>query len=213
MKLYYYPYAPYSRKVLLAAHERGVTFERDVCAPFIPTDKKRLKAAHPLATVPLLVDGDDVFTESSLIVEHFDLVAGDDRPLIPRDPRRALPVRAMDRFGDSHLMGPTAYIAWASRKPEEKQNTEKLRAQRDVIDIAMRILEGICSRQAFLVGEELSLGDLSPAAAISCMLVDKTLATLDPWPNVERWYKGIIERPSFVAILDECKTVPLPPGF
>jgi glutathione S-transferase len=214
MKLHYYPHAPYSRKVLLGAYEKGVQFERILCAPFDGAAKAALKSVHPLATIPLLEDGAEIVTESSLILEYFDLVSPGSVRLIPEDPREALRVRALDRFGDAHLMGPTVYLAWALRKPVEQQNAEKIAAQRRTVETALGLLEArLADGRRFLAGTALTMGDCSSVAALSCLLSDGSLPSLDPWPRVGAWYRHLTTRPSFAAILDECQSVPLPPGF
>jgi len=213
MKLLHYPHAPYSRKVLLAAYEKGVAFESEICAPFEKAAKERLRGIHPLGTVPLLVDGDEIMTESSIIVEYFDLASESGPVLVPRDPRVALRARTIDRFGDSYLMGPTAYLAWSLRKTVETQNTDKIRSQRATVETALGLADGWLGERAFLAGDALTMGDLSPVSAISCLLSDRTLPDLSCWPNVARWYQAMIARPSFVKVLEECAKVPLPPGF
>ncbi len=213
MKLLHYPHAPYSRKVLLAAYEKEVSFDGEICAPFERPAKERLRALHPLATVPLLLDGEETFTESSIIVEYFDLASKRGPLLVPHDAQVALRARAIDRFADAHLMSPTAYLAWSTRKPAEQQNTEKIRAQRGVVDTALGFLDRWLAGSPFLVGDALTMADLSPVSAISCLLSDRTIPDLTPWPNVARWYEAMIGRPSFVALLAECAKVPLPPGF
>jgi glutathione S-transferase len=213
MRLHYYPHAPYSRKVLFGAYEKGVTFERAICAPFDKDAKAALKAVHPLATVPLLVDGSEVVTESSLILEYFDLVSPGGARLVPEDPREALHVRALDRFGDSNLIGPTVYLAWALRRPAEQQNAEKVAANRRTMETALGLLEARLDGREFLGGSAVGMGDCSSVAALSCLLADGSLASLDPWPRVGAWYARLVARPSFQAILEECRTVPLPPGF
>lgn len=212
MQLHYYPHAPYSRKVLLAAYEKAVAFDRKICPPFGPA-KAALTALHPFATVPLLVDGAEILTESSIIVEAFDLASGSGPALVPPDPRLALRARALDRLSDAHVMAPTAYLAWALRKPEETRNHQKIDAQRAALLVALDVLDAAIGEHAFVAGAALTLADLSPAAAISCLLADRTLADLAAFPRVKRWYGAMITRPSFSTIFAECRDVPLPPGF
>lgn len=214
MKLSNYPHAPYSRKVLLAAYEKEVAFESVVCPPFDREAKEALKRVHPLATVPLLVaDDGEVMTESSIIIEYLDQVSTRGPELLPSDRRAALRARAFDRFSDSNLMGPTAYLAWALRKPVETQNTEKIAAQRKTLETALALADAALGKHAFCAGDAITIADLSPAAAISCQLSDKTIPGLDAWPNVKRWFEAMKARPSFVRIFEDCTRVPLPPGF
>lgn len=214
MKLLHYPHAPYTRKVLLAAYEKEVAFDEQICAPFEREAKAALKAIHPLGTVPLLVSDDgELLTESSIIVEHFDMISDRGPRLVPRDPREALRVRALDRFSDSHLMGPTAYLAWAMRKPAETQNSEKIRAQLGVVETALGIADERLARHAFMAGDALTMADLSPVAALACQLSDGSLKNLERWPNVTRWYEAMLARPSYDRLRRACAKVALPPGF
>lgn len=213
MKLFYYPWAPYTRKVLLAAFEKESVFEPVLTSPFDKTAKAALKAAHPLATIPLLVlDSDEPMTESVIIVEHFDLGSDRGPKLLPTDPRAALVVRALDRFIDSHLMSPTQYLAFATRKPVEQQNTEKIRAQRNTVETAIGLMDARLGKHPFLAGEEIRMADLSLTASIACQLLDGTQSSLERWPNLTRWFKTMIARPSFKRVVEECSRVP-PPGL
>ncbi len=211
--LHYYPQAPYSRKVLLAAHEKQIVFEKVICPPHDVAAKQRLRVVHPLATVPLLVDGDAVLTESSIIVEHFDLISDRGPRLISDDRATALRQRALDRFSDAHVIAPSTYIVWTMRKPPAEQNVEKMRAERAALAVALGILDAALEREEFVAGEAITIADMAPAASVSCMLMDGVLADLTAWPSLARWYDAMIKRPSFLAIFEECATVPLPPGF
>ncbi|MGH7327970.1 MAG: glutathione S-transferase family protein, partial [Polyangiaceae bacterium] len=103
MKLYLYPPAPFSRKVLLATYERGISLDLTVVTPFDPVAKEAMRKIHPIVSLPLLVtDSGSVIPESSVIAEYLDLITPGD-PLLDRDPLAALPMRSFDRYGDQLL--------------------------------------------------------------------------------------------------------------
>jgi len=208
MKLYCYPHAPYSRKVLLACEELGTAVEHETCAPFEPEAKKRLRTLHPLATVPLLVDGDTLLMESSLIVEHLD----EQGRLVPLDRRSALEVRAWDRFADAHLMATAAYLAWAMRKPPPR-NEEKIAAQQKTVHVALGLLDERLTGRAWIAGESLSLADLSCLAAVVALVGDRSIESLDAWPALRAWKARAEARASYQKVVEICRAVPLPPGF
>ena len=213
MRLVHYPHAPYSRKVLLAAYETETAFDSEICPPFSAATRGTLDAFVPLATVPLLIDGDLTLTESSIIVEHFDLLSTRGARLLASDPREALRARAIERFCDANLIGPTVYLAWSLRKPEASQNGPHIAAERTKLETALSMVDGWIGERRFVLGDQFSFADLSPAAAISCLLTDGTIRDLDRWKNVARWYHDISSRPSFARIVEECRSVSLPPGY
>src|SRR5262245_62052159 len=102
MKLFVFPHAAYSRKVLIAAYEKDVKFdEEQIVPPFDLEAMARLRREqHPLATVPLLrLDDGRYLTDSTTIVEYLDLRWPSPR-MVPVDSEDALEVRRLDRLFD-----------------------------------------------------------------------------------------------------------------
>ncbi|WP_306046204.1 glutathione S-transferase family protein [Nioella sp. MMSF_3534] len=60
------------------------------------------RALVPQGTIPALVEGDFVLTESDAIVEYLD-ETGIGRPLLPREPRARARARALSRLVDTRL--------------------------------------------------------------------------------------------------------------
>src|SRR6516165_7647108 len=88
MKLYSGPLSLFSRKVEIALHEKGLSFEREM-VPFSQTKGYAPKhpavlAANPKAQVPVLVDGDLTLFDSTLIIEYLE-DAYPAPPLFPAD--------------------------------------------------------------------------------------------------------------------------------
>lgn len=69
-----------------------------------PEKVGRLRLLWPPGQFPVLEDGDSVFIESSILIEHLDLAYPHSGQLIPPDPAAALEVRFMDRVFDNHVM-------------------------------------------------------------------------------------------------------------
>lgn len=104
MPIFYgHPFSSYTWKALIALYEKGIEFDYRNVDPEFPAHDKELRALWPVAKFPLLVDGDRILFETSIIVEYLDRVQPAP-PMIPDDPDAALRVRQMDRVFDLHVM-------------------------------------------------------------------------------------------------------------
>ena len=213
MKLYLFPHAPYSRKVLLAVYEKGIEIQKETVSPDDKAARQTLKAFYPIFTLPLLVLSDGTpLPESSIIIEHLELTSPAEPRLLPTYPMDALRVRAFDRLGDQ-LLAATAYLAFALGKPTEKQNAERIAVNKKVVHAALGLLDHALQERTFLHGEGLSLADLGPACAVASLLSDRSLESVKAWAGVERWFAGITARPTWQRIVSDCLAVPPPPGL
>ena len=62
--------SPYVRKVLVCLEVKGIAYEIDHMVPFFGDD--RFSKLSPLRRIPVLVDGDLVLTDSSVICEYLE---------------------------------------------------------------------------------------------------------------------------------------------
>ena len=213
-QLFHFPWAPYARKALLAGYEVEADFDEIITPAFEKPVMAALRArTSPLATMPLLLLEDGSFiSESSLIVEYFDLKAPERGRLVPLDPYAALEVRGYDRLADA-LLGPTQYLTWALRKPPAATNHERIAQMRgkmnDVFDALQARLEG----RTFLFDERFTMADIGFACAISILIADRSiaLAQLDSHRQVRRWYDRLVDRPAWQKMVACAERVPRPP--
>lgn len=71
MILYHFPTSPFSRRVRLALSRKSVAVElRDARA--VPEHRAEVNRLNPLHTVPVLVDGEQVVTDSTAIWHYLD---------------------------------------------------------------------------------------------------------------------------------------------
>ena len=107
MKLYSGPVSLFSRKVEIALHEKGLSFER-IQVPFsqtrgyAPKDPAVL-AANPKGQVPVFVDGDLVLYDSTVIVEYLE-DAYPTPALFPKAPQDKARCRLLDVFADEVML-------------------------------------------------------------------------------------------------------------
>jgi glutathione S-transferase len=214
LKLFHYPWAPYARKALLAGYELDLPFEEIVTPAFDKQCMAELRArTTPLATLPLLVLDDGGFvSESSLIIEHFDLEGPDRGRLVPLDPRDALRVRGFDRLAEG-LLAPTLYLTWALRKAPEATNHKKIAEMRAKMNVVFGVFDRHLDGKAFLFDERFTMADIAPSCAISVLVADRSIALddLDAYPHVRRWYDLIRQRPAWKRLEECAANVPRPP--
>lgn len=92
--------SPYVRKVLVALALKGVDYEIDPIVPFFGDD--RFDEISPLRRIPVMIDGDLVLCDSTVICEYLD-DAYPGHPLKSADPADRARARWIEEFADSRL--------------------------------------------------------------------------------------------------------------
>jgi glutathione S-transferase len=100
-----HPFSSYTWKGEIALIEKDADYRFRNVDPAEPDNGAELARLSPSGKFPLLVDGERVLYESSIIIEYVDRKYPDAPRLIPDDPPAALQVRLMDRMFDNHVMG------------------------------------------------------------------------------------------------------------
>ena len=79
MLLYYTPFSPFSRKVIVVAYEKGVRDQIETVltevGTHVPLDTEvhdRLSRTTPLMKIPVLIDGELTLFDSRVIAEYLD---------------------------------------------------------------------------------------------------------------------------------------------
>jgi len=106
MKLYDFPRCPYCQKVRLALAEKGLEYDR-VLVDLIKREQKEgdFIKMNPYGKVPVLVDGETVLYESSVINEYLE-EKYPDPPLMPSEPASKARTRMLCYFADNHFNTP-----------------------------------------------------------------------------------------------------------
>jgi glutathione S-transferase len=212
-KLFHYPWAPYARKALLAGYDLELAFDEVVTPAFDKECMAELRRrTTPLATTPLLLLEDGSFiSESSLIIEYFDLESPERGRLVPLDPHAALRVRSFDRLAEG-LLGPTLYLTWALRKPPAETNHKKIAEVRGKMNTVFGVFDQHLDGKSFLFDDRFTMADIAPACAISVLVADRSikLEDLDEHRNVRRWYERVQARPSWKRMEECAARIPRP---
>ncbi|MGH6780560.1 MAG: glutathione S-transferase family protein [Sphingomonadaceae bacterium] len=92
--------SPYVRKVLACLALKGLSYEIDPITPFFGDD--HFERMSPLRRIPVLVDGDVVLCDSSVICAYLD-EAYPGYPLLPLNIRDRARARWLEEFADTRL--------------------------------------------------------------------------------------------------------------
>ncbi len=92
--------SPYVRKVLACIELKGIGYEIDPITPFFGNDE--FSALSPLRRIPVLIDGDVVLGDSSVICTYIDEIHPDP-PLLPSGPVDRARARWFEEYADSRL--------------------------------------------------------------------------------------------------------------
>ena len=196
MKLHWSPRSPFVRKVMIVAHELGLTERIDCVRTVVATTRPHapLMEENPLSKIPTLVlDDGTVLYDSPVICEYLDsLHAG--RKLVPADRSERMTALRRQALGDGFLD-----FLLLLRNERERAHPS-----------AVHVATFGTKKQAALKALDKESGDLSASpfsvghVAIGCALsyLDFRFADED-WradhPGIARWHRDFSQRPSVRA--------------
>ncbi|MCW3845734.1 glutathione S-transferase family protein [Sphingomonas sp. LB-2] len=191
--------SPYVRKVLVALAIKGLIHEVDPITPFFGNDE--FSKLSPLRRIPVLIDGDLVLNDSTVICEYLD-EAYPQPLLMPASPADRARARWMEEFADSRLGD---LIIWrlfyrrivAPRVYKLAPDEAEIAKVTDVeLPAAMDWIEERAPAEGFLFGH-LCIADISYA----CFFRNALLAgwTIDAarWPRTAAWIARVEAVPAF----------------
>jgi glutathione S-transferase len=174
---------------LLAPHERI-----DAGLSFGIVNTPEYRAKNPNGLVPTIEDDGFVLWESNAIIRYLaQKHAGG--ALWPNDAKaRADADRWMDWQTTTlqPAMGPA--FMHLVRLPPEKRDASQVGPSRDRTEECVAIMEGALAGKRCIAGDQLTMGDVALGPAIHRWL--NLPLERKPRPNVERWYRELIERPA-----------------
>jgi len=192
MQLYYNVTSPYTRKVRIVLHEKGL-FDRTEQILVDPwSDPAMLHAAVPVGRVPALVTDDGlVLGESTTICDYLDSLPSvglGGASLIGRD---RWPVMARTAVAQG-IIDASFAIAIEARRPEALRSAETVARHKRAI---LRILAGAEAKDG-----RFDLGDISLAAALGYLdLRVQDVGWRQARPDIAAWYGIASQRPSMLA--------------
>ncbi len=200
MILYWTKLSSYSAKTRIACALKRIAPELR-----LPPDGSYRSEAYrrivPLGTVPALVDGDMVLSESDAIVEYLE-ERFPDPSLLPGTARERARIRFLSRFHDLHLEPPLRAL-FAQAAPSTR-DAAVVAAQGDAFARRLALLEGFLDDTGpFAAGPGPTLADCGfpPTLAIA----DGLLAILGRppvhGPRTRRWRDAVAADPRIESVM------------
>lgn len=199
MKLYTGPLSLFSAKVRIVLDEKGLVPDEHVSVGWSLADRylphhPDVVRLNPRRKVPVLVDGDTVLTESTVICEYLDEVYPEP-PLLPRTPAARARCRTLESFADEVFFPPLwDFVEEAFYPPAEAgRDTKRLDAARALLDALYAELDGELAGRSYLCG------DYSVADVANFVMVSAAAGMgAPPDPSHERlagWLARTLARP------------------
>ncbi|MEJ7932942.1 glutathione S-transferase family protein [Sphingobium sp. AN558] len=200
MLFYYHPLSSYCWKVLIALYENATPF-----TPGMMEDDgiaQEWRTLWPIGKFPILMDGDRLVAEASIIVEYLGQAAPGPFVPIPADPDTALEVRLMDRLFDNYVMAPMqAAVADRIRPNGVPKDPFAVEQAMALLAKAYDLIEARIAGRHWAAGADFSLADCAAAPAL--FYADYVLPFRDSHPELGAYMARLEARPSFARVLEE----------
>lgn len=202
--LYHYPLCPFSRKVRLHLHEKGIPFTLEN----EPIWKKREEFIdlNPTGQVPVLVDNDFVIPDSKAISEYIEEVFGG-IALMPTTPKERAEVRRLIGYIDGKFYQEVTknivYEKTLKRLFDQGgPDSRHIREGNKNLNEHLAYFSWLIEKRTWLALEKLTLADLALASHLSC-LDYLGHVSWESFPDIKEWYMRIKSRPSFQPLLND----------
>ena len=189
------------RKVVLAAQELGIAFERaDAGGVFGIVKTPEYLAKNPNALVPLVEDDQVQLWESNVIVRYLCARYSPDGLYPLALPRRFDAERWMDwQQTTLNPAGRPAFMQWI-RTPAERRDPQVIASSVAATEGLFAMLDDHLARRPFMAGDTLTMADLPIACEVHRWV--KLPQPRTARPHLDRWYDGMLARPSSRGVLD-----------
>ncbi|UCC13331.1 MAG: glutathione S-transferase family protein [Gammaproteobacteria bacterium] len=193
IRFYNKPECPFCYRVRLVMSYLGVTYQN--LPHDDPDNEREWRSLTHAKTVPVLVDGDLVLTDSPVMLEYLqDLHGG----LLPEDPRDRARVRSLVQFADNPLGRASREIVFAKRGvPEVDQDQERIAAgTRGFLDALPELTERLGDNEFFSDHYSVADAALSGRFALTAAYGVEIPGQFD---KLKRWFESRLEDEFFVS--------------
>ena len=194
--------SPYVRKVLACLEVKGMAYEVDHIVPFFGDD--RFSTLSPLRRIPVLVDGDLVLSDSSVICQYLE----DRQPtpaLFPVDIADRARARWLEEFADTRMADVFIwrYFNQIAIRPSvwgEKGDREMVeRTLKEEIPAVLNYLEAEAPVDGFRFGA-LSIADVAIAAYFRNAAFVRFKIDATRWPRTAAWIDRTLASPALAKL-------------
>ena len=203
MKLYGSSLSPFVRKVLVFAAEKGIELELRPVAPGQPDPE--FLAISPFGKIPGFRDGDFAISDSTAIVTYLE-AKHPEPALIPAEPEARARAIWFEEFVDTILVPAGAKVFFnrivAQLIGREPDLAAVDKAPAEEMPPLYRYLEDVLPEQGWLVGDRLTIADVSVGCVFANMLHARAPVDAAAYPKLAAYVSRWFERPSLKTWLE-----------
>jgi glutathione S-transferase len=201
LQLFAHPFSSYCQKALIALYENATPFTFRMMED--PATQAEFNALWPIKRFPILLDGDALYTEATIIIEHLAVAHPGPVKLIPSDPNAAVRVREMDRFFDNYIAGPQQTFVFNALRPEGSRDPYGVEKARDMLLTAYAWLDKTMADREWAAGDAFSMADCG--AAPQLFYADWTYPMDEGFKHLKAYRARLLARPSVVRAVNEAR--------
>ncbi|HJS41080.1 MAG TPA: glutathione S-transferase family protein [Sphingomicrobium sp.] len=195
--------SPYVRKVLACMELKGLDYAVDPITPFFGNDE--FTRMSPLRRIPVLIDGDTVLSDSTVICAYLD-EAYEGYALLPEGPRDRARARWLEEYADTRLgdlfIWGLFYQKFVRQRVWQEEPDEERVAK--VLDegapAALDYMEGELPETGYLFGP-LGLADVALASFFVNARYVGFEVDAGRWPKVARFVGDVLAEPVMAKLL------------
>ena len=196
MKLYGFPPSPNTWKVRAVANHLKLPLDFELIDLTKPRPASYL-ALNPTGRAPTLVDGDFKLWESTAIMQY--LASATSNALWPNDARRRADIMRWQSWGLAHFNAACAPLTFErvvkklsnQGPPDAAVVTKAL----DAFHREARVLDAHLAKQSYLVGDGLTLADLSIVASLA--YAQQAEIPLAQYKHAHAWFGRVTALPAW----------------
>jgi glutathione S-transferase len=194
--------SPFVRKVMFFLGEKGLKTDH---VPLFPNSTdEAFRECSPFGKLPGFADGDLKIADSSAICHYLEKKYPE-TPLLPSKPEDLARVIWFEEFNDTLLFPSMGKIFLnLFLKPKLFGQEADMAAAQVGIDELPPLYDYLESQinGPFLVGNQISLADISLACPFVNLKMVKQIPDPAKWPKLTAYIAGLQSRPAFLAISD-----------
>jgi thioredoxin reductase/glutathione S-transferase len=163
--------------------------------PFGVVDTPQYRALNPNGRIPTIDDDGYVLWESNAICRYLVMQYAPEA-MYGNDVRTFASATRWQDFENNELLPPQHELVMELvRLPVEQRSADNLAKARAAFNKRLEIIEAQLGQSRFMVGDRFTFGDIPIGIRVHRWVLLE--AERPRFPNIERWYAGLVERPAF----------------
>jgi glutathione S-transferase len=188
--------SPFARKVRIVLAEKKIEYDFVIDSPWLP--ESQVSQFNPLGKIPVLVlDDQTPLFDSRVIVEYIDNVTPNNK-LFPAPNRERTEIKRWEALADG-ICDAAANAFLEAKRPKGQKSNDWIERQRQKITLSLKFMADELGEKPFCTGTHFSMADIAVGTALGYLAFRfADINWPETYPNLEKLYAKLMQRPSFV---------------